>query len=518
VHFWKLARDEEGRIRTWTLVDANPPTLKSWGRTLDEIKGKTTDEIFGPGATDHYMPVVQKIMEEGIPYSFEDYFPNLDKHFRFTSIPLGEYFITTGADISILKRAEELLKLRVEEQTVQLRDAYDKLQVETEERERAEAHLRQTQKMEALGVLSGGVAHDFNNILAAIVGFAELLSAHTAKGSRDERHVQRIMEASLRGRELVKQMLTFGRRTEQEKKPLLLSAVVKETANLLRATTPSTVAIRVNTTTESGMILGDPTQLQQLVMNLCTNAVYAMREKGGILTIGLSDFCVSTWNETDRIKPGFYMKLIVADTGSGIPRDIVDKVYDPFFTTKKLGEGTGLGLSVVHGIVRDSNGYITVQSEPGKGSIFTVYFPKLSEEAKTPALTDDEIPTGQERILFIDDEEALVEMGEAILAELGYEVTSRMSSTEALSLFKEDPHRFDLVITDQTMPDATGIDLAKEILALRRDMPIIMCTGFSHLVDAGTAKAAGIRAFAMKPLTKQEIARIIRQVLDRPGQ
>jgi CheY-like chemotaxis protein len=208
------------------------------------------------------------------------------------------------------------------------------------------------------------------------------------------------------------------------------------------------------------------------------------------------------------------VKLIVRDTGTGIPADIMDKIFDPFFTTKKLGEGTGLGLSVVHGIVKQHDGYIIAESEPGKGSTFTVYFPQITGEHEAVALHDDEIPTGSERILFVDDEEALVEMGEDILAELGYEVTSRMNGREALALFRADPSRFDLVITDQTMPEMTGVDLAREILATRVDMPIVMCTGFSYVVDADKAKQAGIRAFAMKPLTKREIARTIRKVLD----
>ena len=208
------------------------------------------------------------------------------------------------------------------------------------------------------------------------------------------------------------------------------------------------------------------------------------------------------------------MKLIVRDTGTGIPADIMDKIFDPFFTTKKLGEGTGLGLSVVHGIVKQHDGYIIAESEPGKGSTFTVYFPQITGEHEAVALHDDEIPTGSERILFVDDEGALVEMGEDILAELGYEVTSRMNGREALELLKLDPSRFDLVITDQTMPEMTGVELAKEVLGLRPGMPIIMCTGFSYVVDADKAMAAGIKAFAMKPLTKREIARTIRKVLD----
>jgi len=240
-----------------------------------------------------------------------------------------------------------------------------------------------------------------------------------------------------------------------------------------------------------------------------------MREKGGNLDIELSDFSVSSSNgDPHGISPGLYMRLVVRDTGTGISPDIMNKIFDPFFTTKKVGEGSGLGLSVVHGIVKQHDGYITVESEPGRGSVFTVYLPRVAGELRTDAVKDDEIPTGSERILFVDDEEALVQMGEDILAELGYEVTSRMNGHEALALIQSDPSRFDLVVTDQTMPEMTGIELAKEVLAVRPDMPIIMCTGFSYAVDADKAGAHGIKAFAMKPLTKREIAKTIRKALD----
>ena len=430
--------------------------------------------------------------------------------------------VVVGRDVTERKRMEEELRKsrdelesRVHERTEELRVAYEKLKEEIAERERAEAQLRQTQKMEALGTLSGGIAHDFNNILAAIIGFTELMAGRAAKGSRDERHLQRIMEASIRGRDLVRQMLAFSRKTEQEKKPLRVSSIVKETVALIRAAIPATISIRVNTLSEPELILADPTQIQQVLMNLCTNASHAMREKGGTLDIDLDGVSVSPSNcDPQEMRPGLYARLIVRDTGTGMPPDIIDRIFDPFFTTKKLGEGTGLGLSVVHGIVKQHNGYIFVESEPGKGSIFTVYFPKISGEPETDAAGDGALPTGSERILFVDDEEALVEMGEDVLAELGYQVTARMSSREALALFRVDPSRFDLVITDQTMPEMTGVDVAREILALRPGTPIIMCTGFSHLVDADKAKAAGIRAFAMKPLTKGEVARTIRKVLD----
>jgi CheY-like chemotaxis protein len=267
---------------------------------------------------------------------------------------------------------------------------------------------------------------------------------------------------------------------------------------------------------ESALIMADPVQVQQVLLNLCTNASYAMREKGGALDIELSDFSVDPSNRnTHGIEPGFYMKLMVRDTGTGIPAQIKDKIFDPFFTTKVIGEGTGLGLSVVMGIVKQSGGYITVESEPGKGSTFAVYFPKVAvEQVADINVTETALPIGSERILFVDDEEALLDMGKQTLTRLGYEVICEISSEAALALFKETPAQFDLVITDQTMPGMTGVELAKKIFSIRPDMPIILCTGFSHLVDAESAKAAGIRGFAMKPLTKREIAKTIRKVLD----
>ncbi len=385
------------------------------------------------------------------------------------------------------------------------------------EREKLEAHLRQAQKMEALGVMSGGIAHYFNNILAAIIGFTEVVAGHIAKGNEDGRRLARIMEASIRGRELVQQMLTFCSKTGQEKRPLRLSSIVKETVNLIRAGTPTTINIRVvDELGGLGLVLGEPTQIQQILVNLCINATYAMRERGGILDIELSDFIVPTLHgETHGMVPGPYVKLAVRDTGTGISPSVMDKIFDPFFTTRPSGEGTGLGLSVVHGIVEHSGGYITIESEPGEGSAFTVYFPMVPGEAERGGVNDDAIPTGTERILLVDDEEALVEMGEDLLAELGYEVTSRTSSKDALELLRLDPSRFDLVISDQTMPEMTGVHLAREILALRPDMPIVMCTGYSDLVDADKARVAGIKAFVMKPLTKREIAQTIRHVLDK---
>lgn len=518
--------DETGQ-RFWY----NKPWYDYTGMTPEEMEASGWHKVYHPEHMQRAAEVLQHCIKAGEPCEDTLLLRGRDGSYRWfllriTPVRDGsskiDRWFGTNIDITERKRAEQALQkahdeleLRVQERTAELRQAYDQLKKETREREQVEAQLRQAQKMEALGTLTGGIAHDFNNILAAMIGFTELARSQVAEGSREAHHLQRVFEAGLRGRELVRQMLTFSRKTEQEKKPLQLSSIVKETVKLLRASTPSTISIRVDVQSESGLILGDPVQVQQVLMNLCSNAAYAMRENGGVLDVEVSDFSVvPSGGNPHGIEPGLYMRLVVRDTGSGMAPDTIDRIFDPFFTTKKLGEGTGLGLSVVHGIVNQCGGSITVESEPGKSSTFTVYFPKITEGSVPAAVSHEALPTGDERILFVDDEEALVVMGEELLAELGYEVLSRTSSREALALLKEDPSQFDLVITDQTMPDITGVELAKEMLALRPDMPIILCTGFSHLVDEEAAKAAGIRAFAMKPLTKREIAKTIRRVLD----
>jgi CheY-like chemotaxis protein len=309
-------------------------------------------------------------------------------------------------------------------------------------------------------------------------------------------------------------MLTFSRKREQEKRPLELTKLVKETTKLLRASIPSTTSIRIESDGSSGFILADPTQIEQVLMNLCTNAAHAIGEAPGTIEIEVTDCELPLSGGPEGMKPGPYARLMVRDTGAGIPADIMDKIFDPFFTTKAPGEGTGLGLSVVHGIVKEHDGRIAVESAPGKGAAFSLYFPKVEERVREETPGEEAVAAGHERILFVDDEAPLVEMGQEILADLGYKVESRTSGREALSLLRLDPSRFDLVITDQTMPEMTGIQLASELFAIRPDLPVILCTGFSQLIDEDKTKTAGVRAFAVKPLTKGEIARTIRLVLD----
>lgn len=411
-----------------------------------------------------------------------------------------------------LRKTHEELELRVRERTEELRNAYEKLIKESADRKRAEEQLRQSQKMEALGTMAGGIAHDFNNVLAAVIGFTQLVMDDVPEG-QPRHHLEQILKAGLRGRDLIRQMLTFSRKNEQERQPLRLSNVIEETMGLLRASIPSTIDVRMSIKSESGFILANPVQIQQIIMNLCNNAADAMRQEGGIISIELSDFAAPRDGNVPGLAPGSYMRLSVCDTGEGIPPELLDRIFDPFFTTKEPGRGTGLGLSVVHGLVSTHNGAITVKSSPGRGTEFAVYFIEAEETPMQEEEEETDIPAGHERILFVDDEEILVEMGKAMLEGLGYRVTGETSGAEALNVCRKDPDGFDLIITDQTMPGTTGLKLAEEVRSLR-EIPVILVTGFSQLVDATSAEAAGVNTFMMKPLTRSELSRTIRRVLD----
>jgi PAS domain S-box-containing protein len=379
-----------------------------------------------------------------------------------------------------------------------------------------ESQLVQAQKMEAIGTLAGGIAHDFNNILAAIVGYSEIIKVRFTEPGL-QRYLEQILGSCDRAKSLVRQILTFSRVTEKERKPIDMAFHIKEALKLLRATLPTTITFREKIDPGTYTILADPTQIHQVLLNLCTNAAYAMREKGGTLEISLDNLEIAPHLMPSNVdlSPGPYVVFSVSDTGTGIAPEIMHRIFDPFFTTKMTGEGTGLGLSVVYGIVKGCGGTVTVQSGPGVGSVFSVYLPAVTNIPEMKADHVGPIPGGKDRILLVDDEEVLVKMSKEILEALGYQITVTTDSTSALELFRSHPDDFDVVITDMTMPRMTGLDLSKEILNIRPNTPIILCTGFNELVTEEKARALGIQGFAMKPVSLRTIAELIRKALEK---
>ena len=384
------------------------------------------------------------------------------------------------------------------------------------DRKSLESKLLQAQKIEAIGTLAGGVAHDFNNILAAIMGFTEL-AACKATDTEVRDYLDQVLRSSLRAKDLVAQILAFSRKADYQTTFVDMREEVEEAVKLMRATLPSSIEIRTRFTSEPCSVPADAAQIHQLVINLCTNAAHAMKERRGLMEVGLdrADSLPNADSRLSDLAPGPYARLTVSDTGTGIDPSIMERIFDPFFTTKEAGEGSGLGLSVIYGIVKERGGTITVDSIPEEGSLFTVHLP-LTAGKTPPESRPAEIPScGSERILFVDDEETLVGIARDTLRNLGYQVVATESSIRAMEMFNAAPGRFDLLITDMTMPGMTGMDLAKQALRIRPDIPIILCTGYNELVTEGEAKELGIREFLMKPVTTAELSAAIRRLLDR---
>ena len=384
-----------------------------------------------------------------------------------------------------------------------------------QERKKLEAQLHQSQKMESIGTLAGGIAHDFNNILFPVMGYTEMLLEDTSEDDPIMDSLEQIYNGTLRAKELVQQILTFARQKDGEFKLMQMQPMVKEAIKLIRSTIPTTIEIEQNIQTNCKPVKADPTQIHQIVMNLATNAYHAMEEKGGKLTIILKEI---EFTEDDPIIPditsGVYACLTIQDTGIGMNKELTQKIFEPFFTTKGKGKGTGMGLSVVHGIVKNMSGAIQVYSEPGKGAQFNIYLPVV--QTRSERLTDitEPLQSGNEHILLVDDEVAIIEMEQAMLERFGYRVTTRSSSIDALEAFRSNPDKFDLIITDMAMPNMAGDKLSEEINQIRPDIPILLCTGFSETMSEEKAESMGINGFLLKPIIARALFQKIREVLD----
>ncbi len=498
-----------------------PGTFEDWEKTIH------------PDDHDRVMAGLYQYLREQVPFDEEYRIVRRDGSVRYwTDRGVVLYdekgnaarMIGACTDVTSRKKAEEALRkahdeleIRVQERTIQLTEAYTSLQCEMKERKRAEEQLYQSRKLEAVGTLAGGIAHDFNNVLAAIIGFGEIVQEDLPPESQDARYLQKVLIAAYRGRDLVQQILAFSRKSALTRKPLSLYPIVKETVQLLRAAVPSTIEIQLKIKTEKDTIFATASEFQQVLMNLATNASFAMKEKGGVLEISVANVDLGSdpiMLDID-IEPGEYVQLAVSDTGSGMTPEVIKRVFEPFFTTKGVGEGTGMGLAVVYGIVKSLGGILSVESEPGSGSTFRVYLPVVRPDERPEIGEAQRMPKGgAERILFIDDEEFLVEWGKVTLENLGYTTVAMTDSAEALAIFTADPSRFDLVILDQTMPKLTGLQFARKILAMRNDIPIILYTGYSDNVSPEKAQDAGIKEFLMKPLGKKKLAEVVRRTLD----
>ncbi|MEA1933016.1 MAG: response regulator [Thermodesulfobacteriota bacterium] len=398
-------------------------------------------------------------------------------------------------------------------------DITERKRMETEKK-KLETMLRQAQKMEAIGTLAGGIAHDFNNILFPILGYSEMLLNDAPDDSDLKHDLNVIFNGAERARDLVKQILAFSRQREYELKPLKLHLIVKEALKLIKAVMPATIDIKQNISKDCGLVMADYTQIHQVAMNLFTNAYHAMEEKGGKLNITLKEVDLRGGDlRVDHLKnilinPGTYVCITVSDTGIGMDQNTIDRIFDPYFTTKKEGKGTGLGLAVVHGIIKSHGGHVSVYSEPDKGTELHVYLPVIKNQQKTGQINTRHIEKGNERILVVDDQKMIIEIQQKMLKRLGYNVTALTSSLEALKTFQANPDNFDLIITDMTMPSMTGDQLAKKIMAIRTDIPIILCTGFSEKMSNEKAESLGIKDFLMKPVLLNDLSLTIRRVLD----
>ena len=383
-----------------------------------------------------------------------------------------------------------------------------------------EDQFRQVQKMEALGTLAGGIAHDFNNILGVIMGYAEIIADDAGEDEMLNRRIDQILSAGRRARDLIDQILNFSRQTPQERKSTHLGEQIDEAMKIIQASTPAHIGVEVAKHSQDDLASVDPSQLQQIVMNLCSNAAQALGGREGTILVELDDVPEDDPNGPGLDTPEWFLRLTVSDNGPGVPKDVQDRIFDPFFTTKPPGQGTGIGLSVVHGIVKNHEGLVVLESEPGQGATFRVYLPRARRPSTqlTPAPPESVLVPLHGRVLFVDDEKPLVDIGKEMLTELGFDVVARTSSVEALEAFRNRPKSFDMVITDYSMPNMTGLQLARELLKLRPGLPILLCTGFSEAVSKDRVRALGISDLVMKPILRSKLIESVSRLLDNQNE
>ncbi|HPI94472.1 MAG TPA: Cache 3/Cache 2 fusion domain-containing protein [Deltaproteobacteria bacterium] len=485
------------RQHRWVLL--NNAMCKFMGHSREEILGKSDYDYFPQKEADVFRSKDEIVFATGEENINEEEITDargvvhtvVTKKTLYTDEKGEKFIVAIIRDISERKKAEE-------------------------EKKKLQDQLFQAQKMESMGTFAGGIAHDFNNILSAIIGYAELARDNINHSESVLDDLNEVLKAGDRARDLAKQILTFSRMTETEYSPIALRSVIDESLRMLRSVIPTTIEIRRDLA-DSGLIMSDPTQIHQVMMNLCTNAVHAMGEKGGLLEVSLHEVFIdgdSRGHDLDLIA-GPYLRLSVRDTGQGMAPEVMEKMFEPYFTTKELGRGTGLGLALVHGITKSHGGSIRCTSAPGEGTTFEIFFPEIQSGKRQTGLSEKEdLPVGTERILYVDDEPVLAELARKMLGTLGYQVVAVTSSVDACELFGRDPEGFDLVITDMTMPGMTGDRLAQRLMEIRRDIPVILCTGYSEYISEEKARDIGVRKFIMKPLNMSVLATAVRKALD----
>ncbi len=487
-------KDDQGRY-----VYVNEAWRDFYGRQIRHLIGKTDDELWPPDVAAVLKENDSYVLAHGQALHVEEQVEVAGgrQHYMVAKFPLAR----NGRRKWVAGIAFDIT---------------DKIQAQ-KDKAKLEAQLVQAQKMEAIGTLAGGIAHDFNNILAAIMGYLEIARMDLEPGHPVQKRLEKVLEAANRAKDLVKRILTFSRKTNQDRRPIDLVSVARDALQLLRASLPATIAIEEKIKVSEAIVVADITQMHQVIMNLFTNAGHAMEDDGGHLTLLLDQVVIKGSDPKDRIDlpPGKYILLKVSDTGPGIPEAIQDRIFEPYFTTKGQGKGTGMGLAVVHGIVKAHSGAIEVESSPGKGTTFAVYLPAAEEMLCPLPAREERLAGGSETILFVDDEQALAELGSQMLSRLGYKVEIRTGAQDALAAFAHHPEKYDMVITDLTMPHMTGDVLVRKLLGMRPDLPVILCTGYSDRMSQAKAHQLGVAAYLLKPLSVKELATTVRQVLDR---